>query len=170
MKRIVLSPLPVKLDRAALMEANHIDPESDLAEEFSDLVDAAERVLCCKAILVEAEPGVLDVPAGSQPKYYYAMTIGTEIEEDEDCDYPYLGDVVRQAALDCAMAATLDYLKAECGMISPAFRNPGSESGWAQEADCALVKLTGAEEIGITADGRGYMTPWYSTVGMFTEA
>ena len=170
MKRIVLSSLPVKLDKAALMEKNHIDPESDLAEEFSDLVDAAEKVLRCKAILVEAEPGMVPVPAASAPKFFYAMTVGREIDEDEDCDYPYLGDVVRQAALDEAMAVTIDYLKTECGLVSPVFLNPGSEGGWEQTANVALVQLTGAEELGITVDDRGYMTPWYSTVGMFTEA
>ena len=170
MKRIVLSPLPVILDKAALMEQNHIDPESDLAEEFSDLVDAAQKVLRCKTVLVAAEPGMADYPAGYAPKYFYAMTVGTEIEEDEDCDYPYLGDVVRQAALDGAMTATIEYLKAECGMADPAFLNPGSEGGWAQTANCALAELTGAAELGIRVDSRGNMTPWYSTAGMFTEA
>ena len=170
MKRIVLSPLPVKLDKAALMEQNHIDPESDLAEEFSDLVDAAQKVLRCKTVLVAAEPGMADYPAGYAPKYFYAMTVGTEIEEDEDCDYPYLGDVVRQAALDGAMAATVEYLKASCGMVSPVFRNPGSEADWDQLVTVELVQLLNAGEIGVQSDSRGNMTPWYSTVGLFTEA
>lgn len=170
MKRIVLSPLPVRLDRAALMEQNHIPADSDLAEEFSDLIEAAQKVLCCKAVLLEAEADSAAVPAGVTPKYFYAMTVGTEIEADEDCDYPYLGDVVRQAALDGAMAATQDYLKAHCGMVSPVFRNPGSEDGWDKLANLDIAKLTGAEEIGITTDSRGSMTPWYSTVGLFTEA
>lgn len=170
MKRIVLSPLPVKLDKAALMEANHIPEDSDLAEEFSDLVDAAEKVLRCKAILAEAEPADFPLPDGITPKYFYAMTVGTEIEADEDCDYPYLGDVVRQAALDGAMAATVEYLKASCGMVSPAFQNPGSEEDWDKLVTLDLVKLLDASEIGIHADSRGNMTPWYSTVGLFTEA
>ena len=83
MNRIVLSPIPVKLDKAALMEANHIPEDSDLAEEFSDLVDAAEKVVRCKAVFVEAEPVDFPVPADADPKYFYAMTVGTEIEEDE---------------------------------------------------------------------------------------
>ena len=170
MKRIVLSPIPVKLDKAALMAANHIPEDSDLAEEFSDLVDAAEKVVRCKAVLVEAEPVDFPVPADAAPKYFYAMTVGTEIEADEDCDYPYLGDVVRQAALDAATAATMEYLKTNCGMVSPVYRNPGSESGWEKLVTIDLVKLTGAAEIGIQADDRGNMTPWYSTAGMFTEA
>lgn len=170
MKRIVLSPIPVKLSKSALMEANHIPEDSDLAEDFSDLVDTAEKVLCCKAILLAAEPVDFPLPEGVTPKYFYAMTVGTEIEADEDCDYPYLGDVVRQAALDGAMAATVEYLKTNCGMVSPAFKNPGSEKDWDKLVTLDLVKLLDASEIGIQADSRGNMTPWYSTVGLFTEA
>ena len=170
MKRIVLNPIPVKLDKAALKEANHIPEDSDLAEDFSDLVDAAEKVLRCKAILLAAEPVDFPLPAGTVPEYFYAMTVGAEIEADEDCDYPYLGDVVRQAALDGAMAATVEYLKASCGMVSPAFQNPGSEADWDKLVTLDLVKVLDASEIGIQADSRGNMTPWYSTVGLFTEA
>ena len=170
MKRIVLNPIPVKMDKAVLMEANHIPEDSDLSEDFADLVDAAEKVVRCKAILLAAEPVDFPLPAGSAPKYFYAMTVGTEIEADEDCDYPYLGDVVRQAALDGAMAATVEYLKLNCGMVSPAFKNPGSEADWDKLVTLDLVKLLDASEIGIQADSRGNMTPWYSTVGLFTEA
>ena len=171
MERILLSPLPVTLDREKLMEQNHIPVDSDLAEDFADLVEAAKRVLRCKTILVKAgEPVSFPLPPGVEPKYYYAMTVGRELDEDEDCDYPYLGDVVRQAALDGAMAYTQDYLRRQLGMKSVGFLNPGTE-GWEDKLisrDIAL--LTGAEEIGIRVDERGNMTPWYSTVGIFTEA
>ena len=172
MERILLSPLPVELDTESLMEKNHIPAESDLAEEFADLVEAAKKVLCPKAVLVRAsEPVSFPLPGGSAPAWYYAMTVGREIDEDEDCDYPYLGDVVRQAALDGAMAYTQAYLREQCGMTSVAFQNPGSAEDWTDKLinrDIAL--LTGAEEIGIQVDKRGNMTPWYSTVGIFTEA
>ena len=172
MERILLSPLPVELDKDSLMEKNHIPADSDLAEEFADLVEAAKKVLCCKAVLVRAsEPVSFPLPGGPAPEWYYAMTVGREIDEDEDCDYPYLGDVVRQAALDGAMAYTQAYLREKCGMASVAFQNPGSAEDWADKLvnrDVAL--LTGAEEIGIRVDERGNMTPWYSTVGIFTEA
>ena len=172
MERILLSPLPVTLETEKMMEQNHIPADSDMAEEFADLVEAARRVLCCKTILVKAEGSVaFPLPPGAEPKYYYAMTVGREIDEDEDCDYPYLGDVVRQAALDGAMAYTQAYLREKCGMASVAFQNPGSAEDWTDKLinrDIAL--LTGAEEIGIQVDERGNMTPWYSTVGIFTEA
>ena len=172
MERIVLSPLPVTLERETLMEQNHIPADSDLAEDFSDLLEAAVRVLKCKTVLVKADiPVSFPLPPGVEPRYYYAMTVGREIDEEEDCDYPYLGDVVRQAALDGAMARTQDYLRREKGMKSVRFLNPGSEEGWEDKLlnrDIAL--LTGAEEIGILVDERGNMTPWYSTVGIFTEA
>ncbi len=171
MERILLSPLPVTLDREKLMELNHIPADSDLAEDFADVVEAAGRVLCCKTILVKADgPVSFPLPRGIEPKYYYAMTVGREIDEDEDCDYPYLGDLVRQAALDGAMAYTQDYLRGQLGLKSVSFVNPGVE-GWEDKLinrDVAL--LTGAEEIGIRVDERGNMTPWYSTVGIFTEA
>ena len=171
MERILLSPLPVSLDTAELMEKNHIPADSDLAEDFADVVEAANRVLCCKTILVKADgPVSFPLPPGIEPKYFYAMTVGQEIDEDEDCDYPYLGDVVRQAALDGAMAYTQDYLRGRLGLKSVGFLNPGVE-GWEDKLinrDVAL--LTGAEEIGIRVDERGNMTPWYSTVGIFTEA
>ena len=170
MERILLSPLPVTLDREKLMELNHIPADSDLAEDFADVVEAASRVLCCKTILVKADgPVSFPLPAGIEPKYYYAMTVGRELDEEEDCDYPYLGDVVRQAALDGAMAYTQDYLR-QLGLKNVSFLNPGVE-GWEDKLislDVAL--LTGAEEIGIQVDDRGNMTPWYSTVGIFTEA
>ena len=172
MERIVLSPLPVTLDREKLMELNHIPADSDLAEDFADLVEAAGRVLCCKTILVKAgDPVDFPLPPGSEPRYYYAMTVGRELDEDEDCDYPYLGDVVRQAALDGAMACTQDYLRRQLGMQSVAFLNPGSTEGWEDKLiNQSIALLTGAEEIGIQVDDRGNMTPWYSTVGIFTEA
>ncbi len=172
MERILLSPLPVRLDRDSLMEKNHIPADSDLAEDFADLVAAADRVLCCKTVLVKAEgPVPFPLPPGSVPAWYYAMTVGREIEEDEDCDYPYLGDVVRQAALDGAMAYTKAYLRDTLGMKDPVFLNPGSAEGWEdKQINLALAELTGAEEIGIRTDDRGNMTPWYSTVGIFTEA
>lgn len=169
MERIVLSPLPVKLDAAALMEANHIPADSDLAEEFNGLVDAAQRVLCCKAILLEADPAALSLPSGLKPRYFYAMTVGTEIEAEEDCDYPYLGDVVRQAALDAAMAAVQDHLKSRLGLRSVQYHNPGSTEGWEQLQNVSLFQLLQGEEIGLACDGRGNLTPWYSTLGVFTE-
>ena len=87
MERIVLSPLPVTLETEKLMEQNHSPADSDMAQEFSDLVEAARRVLCCKTILVKAEGSVdFPLPPGAEPKYYYAMTVGREIDEDEDCD------------------------------------------------------------------------------------
>ena len=101
----------------------------------------------------------------------FLAVLREEIDEDEDCDYPYLGDLVRQAALDGAMAYTQAYLREKCGMASVAFQNPGSAEDWADKLvnrDIAL--LTRAEEIGIRVDERGNMTPWYSTVGIFTEA
>ena len=77
MERIVLSPLPVTLDREKLMEQNHIPADSDLAEDFADLVEAAGKVLCCKTILVKAEGNAdFPLPPGIRPKYYYAMTVG----------------------------------------------------------------------------------------------
>ncbi len=172
MERIVLSPLPVTLDREQLMERNHIPADSDLAEEFAELVETAGRVLRCKTILVKAgEPVDFPLPPGIEPRYYYAMTVGREIEENEDCDYPYLGDVVRQAALDGAMAYTQDYLRRQLGMKSVAFLNPGSSEDWEDKLiNRSIALLTGAEEIGIQVDDRGNMTPWYSTVGIFTEA
>ncbi len=172
MERIVLDPLPVTLDREKLMELNHIPADSDLAEDFADVVEAAGNVLRCKTILVKAgEPVDFPLPPGIEPKYYYAMTVGREIDEEEDCDYPYLGDVVRQAALDGAMSYTQDYLRREKGMDSVAFLNPGSAEGWEDKlVNRAIALLTGAEEIGIQVDDRGNMTPWYSTVGIFTEA
>ena len=172
MERIVLSPLPVTLDREKLMEQNHIPADSDLAEDFADLVEAAGRVLCCKTVLVKAgEPVSFPLPPGIEPKYYYAMTVGRELDEDEDCDYPYLGDVVRQAALDGAMACTRDYLRGQLGMKSVRFLNPGSAEGWEDKRiNRDIAALTGAGEIGIQTDDRGNMTPWYSTVGIFTEA
>ncbi len=172
MERIVLSPLPVTLDREKLMELNHIPADSDLAEDFADLVEAAGRVLRCKTVLVKAgEPVSFPLPKGVEPRYYYAMTVGREIDEEEDCDYPYLGDVVRQAALDAAMACTQEYLRRELGMKSVAFMNPGSDETWPDKGvNLGLAELTGAEEIGIRTDDRGNMTPWYSTVGIFTEA
>ncbi len=172
MERIVLSPLPVTLDREKLMELNHIPADSDLAEDFADLVEAASRVLCCKTILVKAgDPVDFPLPLGVEPRYYYAMTVGRELDEDEDCDYPYLGDVVRQAALDGAMACTQDYLRQQLGMKSVAFLNPGSTEGWEDKLiNKGIALLTGAEEIGIQVDDRGNMTPWYSTAGIFTEA
>ena len=171
MEKIVLSPLPVTLEREKLMELNHIPADSDLAEDFADLLEAAEKVLCCKTILVKAgDPVSFPLPAGIEPKYYYAMTVGRELDEDEDCDYPYLGDVVRQAALDGAMAYTQDYLRGQLGMKSVSFLNPGVE-GWEDKLiNKGIAELTGAEEIGILVDDRGNMTPWYSTVGIFTEA
>ena len=172
MERILLSPLPVTLDTESLMEKNHIPADSDLAEDFADLAAAARRVLCCKTVLVKAEePVSFPLPEGVKPAWYYAMTGGREIEEDEDCDYPYLGDVVRQAALDGAMDATKAYLREKLGMKEPVFLNPGSAEGWEDKRiNLALAALTGAEEIGIRTDDRGNMTPWYSTVGIFTEA
>ncbi|MBR3555625.1 MAG: hypothetical protein IKN89_06915 [Oscillospiraceae bacterium] len=172
MERIVLSPLPVTLDREKLMEQNHIPADSDLAEDFSDLLEAAGRVLCCKTILVKAEgPVDFPLPPGAEPKYYYAMTVGQELDEDEDCDYPYLGDVVRQAALDGAMAYTQDYLRQQLGMKTVSFLNPGSQEDWSDKLiNKAIAELTKAEDIGIRVDDRGNMTPWYSTVGIFTEA
>ena len=172
MERIVLSPLPVTLEREKLMEQNHIPADSDLAEDFADLLEAAGRVLKCKTVLVKAdEPVSFPLPAGVEPKYFYAMTVGRELDEEEDCDYPYLGDVVRQAALDGAMAYTQDYLRRELGMNSVAFLNPGSAEGWEDKlVTREIALLTGAEEIGIRVDERGNMTPWYSTVGIFTEA
>ena len=172
MERIVLSPLPVTLEREALMEKNHIPADSDLAEDFADVVEAAGRVLRCKTILVKAgEPVDFPLPEGVEPRYYYAMTVGREIDEDEDCDYPYLGDVVRQAALDGAMAYTKAYLRDTLGMKDPIFLNPGSAEGWEDKlVNRAIALLTGADEIGIQVDDRGNMTPWYSTVGIFTEA
>ena len=172
MERIVLDPLPVTLDREKLMELNHIPADSDLAEDFADVVEAASRVLRCKTILVKAgEPVDFPLPPGIEPRYYYAMTVGREIDEEEDCDYPYLGDVVRQAALDGAMSYTQDYLRREKGMDSVTFLNPGSAEGWEDKlVNRAIALLTGAEEIGIQVDDRGNMTPWYSTVGIFTEA
>jgi hypothetical protein len=172
MERIVLSPLPVTLDREKLMEENHIPADSDLAEDFGDVVEAASRVLCCKTILVKAgEPVDFPLPPGVEAKYYYAMTVGRELDEEEDCDYPYLGDVVRQAALDGAMAYTQDYLRRELGMKSVRFLNPGSAEGWEDKLiNRGIALLTKAEEIGIQVDDRGNMTPWYSTVGIFTEA
>lgn len=172
MERIVLSPLPVTLDREKLMEQNHIPADSDLAEDFADLVEAAGKVLCCKTILVKAEGNVdFPLPPGIWPKYYYAMTVGRELDEDEDCDYPFLGDVVRQAALDGAMACTQDYLRRELGMQSVSFLNPGSDEGWEDKLiNKNIAALTKAEDIGILVDDRGNMTPWYSTVGIFTEA
>lgn len=172
MERIVLSPLAVHLDRESLMEKNHIPADSDLAEDFADLVEEANRVLRCKTVLVRGdEPVSFPLPEGSAPAWYYAMTVGREIEEDEDCDYPYLGDVVRQAALDAAMEATQAYLREQQGMKGVAFLNPGSEGNWEDKRiNLEIVSLTGAEEIGIQVDDRGNMTPWYSTVGIFTEA
>ena len=172
MERILLSPLPVSLDTAELMEKNHIPADSDLAEDFSDLVAEANKVLRCKTVLVKADiPAPFPLPPGAVPAWYYAMTVGREIEEDEDCDYPYLGDVVRQAALDAAMEYTKAYLKDALGMKDPVFLNPGSAEGWEdKKINLALAALTGAEEIGIRTDDRGNMTPWYSTVGIFTEA
>lgn len=172
MERIVLSPLPVALDAAALMEANHIPADSDLAEEFADLTAEANRVLCCKAVLVKADgPVDFPLPSGISPAYYYAMTVGREIDENEDCDYPYLGDVVRQAALDTAMADTQAVLREKLGMKSVAFLNPGSAEDWSDKlVNRSIAALTGASEIGIEVDDRGNMTPWYSTVGIFTEA
>jgi len=170
MERLVLSPLPVKLEKAALMAANHIPEDSDLKEEFADLVDAANRVLCCKAILLEAEKTVpFPLPEGVTPRFYYAMTVGTEIEEDEDCDYPYLGDIVRQAALDIAMEDTQALLRDKYGMKNIVFHNPGSTEGWDKLLSIDIAALTGASEIGITVDERGIMAPWYSTVGLFAE-
>ena len=172
MERILLTPLPVTLDREKLMELNHIPADSDLAEDFADVVEAASRVLCCKTILVKADgPVSFPLPPGIEPKYYYAMTVGREIDEDEDCDYPYLGDVVRQAALDGAMAYTQDYLRDRLGMKNVSFLNPGSVEGWEDKlVNKSIAELTGAGEIGILVDDRGNMTPWYSTVGIFTEA
>ena len=172
MERILLSPLPVTLDTAELMEKNHIPADSDLAEDFSDLTAEANKVLCCKTVLVKADgPVSFPLPSGVTPAWYYAMTVGREIEEDEDCDYPYLGDVVRQAALDGAMAYTKAYLRDTLGMKDPVFLNPGSAEGWEDKRiNLALAAFTGAEEIGIRTDDRGNMTPWYSTVGIFTEA
>ena len=172
MERIVLDPLPVTLDREKLMELNHIPADSDLAEDFADVVAAAGRVLRCKTILVKAGEQVdFPLPPGIEPKYYYAMTVGREIDEEEDCDYPYLGDVVRQAALDGAMNYTQDYLRREKSLNGVAFLNPGSAEGWEDKlVNRAIALLTGADEIGILVDDRGNMTPWYSTVGIFTEA
>ena len=172
MERIVLDPLPVTLDREKLMEANHIPADSDLAEDFADVVEAASRVLRCKTILVKAGgPVDFPLPPGIEPKYYYAMTVGREIDEEEDCDYPYLGDVVRQAALDGAMSYTQEYLRREKGMDSADFLNPGSAEGWEDKLiNKNIAALTKAEDIGILVDDRGNMTPWYSTVGIFTEA
>jgi len=169
MKRTVISPLSIQLDKAALMEENHIPADSDLAEEFSDLIDAAQQVLCCKMILLEAEPGLLPLPDNIQPRFFYAMTIGTEIEADEDCDYPVLGDIVRQAALDKAMIAAKHLLQEQYGLQNVVFYNPGSAEGWAQTANTELFRLLDAAEIGLTCDDRGYMKPWYSTLGVFTE-
>jgi len=172
MERIVLSRIPVTLDQEKLMELNHIPADSDLAEDFADLIREAQKVLCCKTILVKAgDPVSFPLPAAAEPAYYYAMTVGAEIDEDEDCDYPYLGDVVRQAALDGAMAYTQAYLCRELGMKKPAYMNPGSSGDWPDKLiNRDIAALTGAEEIGIRTDGRGNMTPWYSTVGIFTEA
>ena len=137
MERIVLSPLPVTLDREKLMEQNHIPADSDLAEDFADLVEAAGKVLCCKTILVKAEGNAdFPLPPGIRPKYYYAMTVGREL-----------------------------------GMQSVSFLNPGSAEGWEDKLiNKNIAALTKAEDIGILVDDRGNMTPWYSTVGIFTEA
>ena len=172
MERIVLSPLPVTLEREKLMEQNHIPADSDLAEDFGDVVAAASKALCCKTVLVKAEgPVDFPLPPGVRPAYYYAMTVGRELDEEEDCDYPYLGDVVRQAALDGAMACTQDYLRQRLGMKSVRFLNPGSQEDWADKLiNRGIAELTKAEEIGILVDERGNMTPWYSTLGIFTEA
>ena len=172
MERILLSPLPVTLDTAELMEKNHIPADSDLAEDFSDLTAEANKVLRCKTVLVKADgPVPFPLPPGVTPAWYYAMTVGREIEEDEDCDYPYLGDVVRQAALDGAMAYTKAYLRDTLGMKDPVFLNPGSAEGWEDKLiNKDIAALTKAEDIGILVDDRGNMTPWYSTVGIFTEA
>ena len=81
------------------------------------------------------------------------MTVGREIDEEEDCDYPYLGDVVRQAALDGAMAYTQDYLRQQLGMKSVGFLNPGSQEDWSDKLiNKAIAELTKAEDIGIQVD------------------
>ena len=68
------------------------------------------------------------------------------------------------------MAYTQDYLRGQLGMKSVSFLNPGVE-GWEDKLiNKGIAELTGAEEIGILVDDRGNMTPWYSTVGIFTEA
>jgi hypothetical protein len=69
------------------------------------------------------------------------------------------------------MAYTQDYLRRELGMKSVRFLNPGSAEGWEDKLiNRGIALLTKAEEIGIQVDDRGNMTPWYSTVGIFTEA
>lgn len=168
MDKIILAPIPVTLDCARMMELNHIPEDSDLAEEFSDLVSAAQGCLACKAILVpvtEALP--FPLPAGISPAYVYVMTVGREIEENEDCDYPYLGDVVRQAALDQALAYTQDYLSGQNGGRRFTFTNPGTEAGWETVSNVEIAKWLGSEDIGVSCDSRGNLSPWYSTLGLF---
>ena len=168
MDKITLAPIPVTLDCQQLMEANHIPADSDLAEEFTDLVAAAQSCLACKAILVPVSAELpFPLPAGISPAYVYAMTVGREIEENEDCDYPYLGDVVRQAALDQALAYTMDYLAGQNGGRRFSFTNPGTESGWETVNNVAIAQWLSCAEIGITTDSRGNLTPWYSTLGLF---
>ena len=69
------------------------------------------------------------------------------------------------------MAYTQDYLRQQLGMKTVSFLNPGSQEDWSDKLiNKAIAELTKAEDIGIRVDDRGNMTPWYSTVGIFTEA
>lgn len=168
MDKIILSPIPVTLDCRSMMEQNHIPEDSDLAEEFTDLVDAAQSCLACKAILAPVSGELpFPLPEGIRPAYIYAMTVGREIEENEDCDYPYLGDVVRQAALDQALTYTLDYLSRQNSGRRFSFTNPGTETGWETVNNVEIAKWLGSEDIGVSCDSRGNLSPWYSTLGLF---
>jgi hypothetical protein len=186
MKKIIFDYIPVKLDRAALMQANHIKPDTDLAEEFIGVLEASETVLRCKAVIKEVvldalteSEAVLDGTVfsssyvasslrGKSRVFLYVMTVGNEIYACEDADYPVLGDIVKQAALDEAMRYTLAYISQNYGGGNISFINPGTLDDWPVELNKVIFNMIGevTELTGAVMSQSGFMKPWYSSAGL----
>jgi hypothetical protein len=186
MNRIIFEHIPVSFDRNRLMEENKIKPDTDLAEEFLGVIAAAEGALKCKAVLKQVElsgagengavldgvefnsGSVAEKLRGKKYIFLYVMTVGTEIDGCEDADYPVLGDIVRQAALDISMKYTLDYIKDKYGCTDVSFINPGTLEDWPVELNKTIFEMIGkvTELTGAVMTASGFMKPWYSSAGI----
>jgi hypothetical protein len=186
MNNIIFEHIPVSFDRDRLMEENKIKPDTDLAEDFLGVIEAAEGALRCKAVLkltemsgagensvvldgIEFKSGsVAGRLRGKKYIFLYVMTVGTEIDGCEDANYPVLGDIVRQAALDISMKYTLDYIKDNFGCADASFINPGTLEDWPVELNKTIFEMIGniTELTGAVMTAGGFMKPWYSSAGI----
>jgi hypothetical protein len=188
--RVILAPLPFRVDFTALKQSLHIRPGSEAEADLQRMVDVAQAIARPKAIyklaFIDAKEDQAVLIDGirftsrvlrvnldtAQRVFAYVATSGRELEAwaeaQEDLLARFWADAINQAVLGAALRSFREHLTAQFAVSQLSGMNPGSLADWPLREQRPLFSLLGdvRAAIGVTLTPSLLMTPTKSVSGI----